>query len=1395
MATYVPSSSIVYLSDSEDESSPKRSVSTATDGHSNAAEVVANNIRNRSNMIGNGRELDSIDLGSGASSVQVSELNSPHSDSSNTISYNNSITNLNSLAHNNSAIGSISDSTNNNTNDNNMNYNTANNISNTSNNYESHYDNVSRNPKRQRLESISDRRLENLRNGNQNQHPEFSNYRGNSPFRSDSASLSSAPLIHNSDVTSANLEKRPLIANTNAPDVITGDEYGTNDKESAYLTPSMSNIDIWGANVSTDPGLIDEAISSINNNGSSMFKNFSTIGASVGPEDSSIFDNLDSVIETSGGNKKVADVEVISLDSDEDDDEDDRDYTLNGGDHVNSSTADPSVVDSSAVEPTIGVPILEEIEDSDDDLMIIDEEEATKLSKFKETTFGSRIQGQPQGSPSSRGFDLLNSSFNRPAPVPHTSDFNYSREQLVAQELRNNEKAIQSRIQASILDFKKSEQAALNGQRVLAEAYRSLSGLESQLRNATSGTISEIRSTLDWRRLEVEKAKKNFSLLESKLNDAKRRFNSLIQSRDTIRDELRRLGQFVDQFPLPSSTDPIQVANLQPSYQANVYSDSADLQNLLDNIQPDEELEKDVGPNPEGLSVNLMKHQRLGLNWLIRMEKSSSAGGILADDMGLGKTVQTIALLVAKAPEENEGSTTLIVAPVSLLRQWAAEINTKVRSVNGKPKFKVGIYHGIDKKELSTFRHISEYNVILTSYGTLSSEWKRHFKEALEKSKSDKRSSDLPRSSEGGKSYVSPFFEKETRFHRIILDEAQQIKNKLSLASKAVVSLKGNFRFCLSGTPIQNNVDELFPILRFLDIKPYCNEQKFRMDISLPLKSKNGNFDDFDKTSSMNKLRAILKAILLRRSKTTLIDGKPILTLPEKHLHSDYVEMDEEEKTFYNSLEEGVVKKAQKLMSRKQVGAASGILTLLLRLRQACCHQYLVEIGEMRANSKTKSRSTRDWTLMYRKVNALDSNVTDRIMHLAGEKRPMPELDFLDQNVTHFSGQETSLIDSSTHFKTEPQDFKGSILDTLADVELSDDEQRDNKNNIHSVGITKEALTTVTKVESSRDGELSLSRSANLSTNGVITEDGEDSETEGDMFVCPICLNAISNLEETVIFQECGHMICQACVDNFFEDKVIEEDSGGNRIAQCPYSCTQKVAEKNLIDFIIFKIAKLDMLDSHEVSRFCHDYYRPSGADKNLRKIHDLIKRDKGLTPSAKISKCVDLLTDIFEKYPGEKVIIFSQFTTLFDIMKLVLDEQKIRFLRYDGSMSIENKNATIKRFYQEDIKVLLLSLRAGNVGLTLTCASHVVIMDPFWNPYVEEQAMDRAYRIGQEREVHVHRILIAQTVESRIMELQEMKKEIVGAALDENGMKSVSRLGQRELGFLFGLNSLREDE
>lgn len=173
--------------------------------------------------------------------------------------------------------------------------------------------------------------------------------------------------------------------------------------------------------------------------------------------------------------------------------------------------------------------------------------------------------------------------------------------------------------------------------------------------------------------------------------------------------------------------------------------------------------------------------------------------------------------------------------------------------------------------------------------------------------------------------------------------------------------------------------------------------------------------------------------------------------------------------------------------------------------------------------------------------------------------------------------------------------------------------------------------------------------------------------------------------------------------------------------------------------------------------------------------------------PSAKVTKCVELL-DKFQE-ADQKTIVFSQFVSLLDLLQVPISEKGWECERYDGSMSADARHDAINRFTDKpNTKIMLISLKAGNSGLNLVAASRVIILDPFWNPFIEMQAVDRAHRIGQQRPVEVHRILIQETIEDRIIELQERKKKLVDEALSEGASKSLGRLGVRELAFLFGV-------
>jgi SNF2 family DNA or RNA helicase len=151
----------------------------------------------------------------------------------------------------------------------------------------------------------------------------------------------------------------------------------------------------------------------------------------------------------------------------------------------------------------------------------------------------------------------------------------------------------------------------------------------------------------------------------------------------------------------------------------------------------------------------------------------------------------------------------------------------------------------------------------------------------------------------------------------------------------------------------------------------------------------------------------------------------------------------------------------------------------------------------------------------------------------------------------------------------------------------------------------------------------------------------------------------------------------------------------------------------------------------------------------------------------ARTSSKVERLLEALETAAadGHKALVFSQWTSLLDLVEQPLRDADVGFVRLDGST--RDRGEVTARFQSDDgPPVMLISLRAGGSGLNLTAADHVFLLDPWWNPAVEAQAADRAHRIGQERPVMIYRLVAQATVEERILALQEQKRALFEAAL-----------------------------
>jgi len=175
------------------------------------------------------------------------------------------------------------------------------------------------------------------------------------------------------------------------------------------------------------------------------------------------------------------------------------------------------------------------------------------------------------------------------------------------------------------------------------------------------------------------------------------------------------------------------------------------------------------------------------------------------------------------------------------------------------------------------------------------------------------------------------------------------------------------------------------------------------------------------------------------------------------------------------------------------------------------------------------------------------------------------------------------------------------------------------------------------------------------------------------------------------------------------------------------------------------------------------------------------LKQAARVKQSAKLEMLMAMLPEMLEE--GRRVLVFSQFTTMLKLIQEELDKKKIRYTKLTGQT--RKRDQAIQRFTSGEVDVFLISLKAGGVGLNLTAADSVILYDPWWNPAVEAQAMDRAHRIGQDKPVFVYKLLTENTVEEKILALQNKKKALAEAVYAE-GKGERFELTEQDLKVLF---------
>lgn len=705
--------------------------------------------------------------------------------------------------------------------------------------------------------------------------------------------------------------------------------------------------------------------------------------------------------------------------------------------------------------------------------------------------------------------------------------------------------------------------------------------------------------------------------------------------------------------------------------------------------EPEEEEEEEDDGTVEGLKVKLLPHQIDGVTWMREKETGVKKtrgvhpkGGILADDMGLGKTIQSIALMLTnplpedydpKPPSEGKSNKkvekgklklspgldrgTLVVAPLALIKQWEAEIKDRVEDSH---TLKVKVHHGPQRTKRAA--DLKKYDVVITTYQILVSEF----------------------AASEGELRAGVF---GVNWYRIILDEAHTIKNRNAKATQAAYALAAEYRWCLSGTPMQNNLDELQSLIRFLRIKPYDDLPTWRDQISRPMNSGRGGL-------AIRRLQVYLKAFMKRRTKDVLKqegalrngptgkteDGKPTgFKIVKRNVESIEAEFTEDERRFYDRLEQRTDKSLEQMMKGDALSYASA-LVLLLRLRQACNHPQLVK-GDLAKDSETFNNSNSGSQSPRKKAPAVKEDDVDGIADLLGGL-----------------SVQTKRCDVCQIELSKDEASNGAIRCTECEADLVDEEAAARK-------ARKEKKKSKKHKSKKQEPIENKPKKIRAAAKRVIDDsDDEDGDGNGEWIVP----------EEKQMYPDLGKAGGSDDENAEGEGETINPEDSDTDDEDIKPRIRQK---EKVVNLISDDEDETNTNPDSSVSSDDDDDDDDDEEDESSTEEELYDPDQKKLSPIVS-TKIRELLNILQRDCHTNKYIIFSFFTSMLDIIEPFLRHHNFAYTRYDGGMKNDLREASLNKLRNhEGTRILLCSLRAGSLGLNLTAASRVVILEPFWNP------------------------------------------------------------------------------
>lgn len=717
------------------------------------------------------------------------------------------------------------------------------------------------------------------------------------------------------------------------------------------------------------------------------------------------------------------------------------------------------------------------------------------------------------------------------------------------------------------------------------------------------------------------------------------------------------------------------------------------------------------------LRGSLREYQHYGLDWLAGLYKNQT-NGILADEMGLGKTIQTIALLAHLACHHEVWGPHLVIVPTSVMLNWEMEFKKWC------PGFKVLSYYGSieeRKRKRQGWKTDDMWNVCITSYQIV-----------LQDQQVFKR----------------------RQWHYMILDEAHNIKNFKSKRWQTLLGFNTQARLLLTGTPLQNNLTELWSLLFFLmpsenGVGGFADLAEFQDWFHKPesqiLESGREQMDD-EARAIIAKLHKVLRPYLLRRLKADVEKQ-----MPAKYEHVELCRLSRRQRELYDGF-------LARTDTREALASGNyiSVINCLMQLRKVCNHPDLfIErpimtsfrqpksvIAEFAATEALLRRrflashpittvSLSFLNFIPRQYESAAAAVCDRVFELSSGKSLL-ELHETQEARAQIS--QLSLDPSTTESNIAFLDSIGrwSRLDELKNCIYVNGFRRQQRPiygkqmiDFLTLGIDQAPFRPRPKIPQK-----------------IMSWFEEDS---------PVLRSIVPNLDERA-----GSMKSTiskfACVTPAVVTRDLDQFVLGSRGVEQFEDANLRLSEP--IRYIPF-MPKEAPIDPWHESRMRLSIQFP---DKRL------LQYDCG-----KLQVLDKLLRKL--QAGGHRALIFTQMTKVLDVLEQFLNIHGHKYLRLDGATKVEQRQILTDRFNHDPrILCFILSTRSGGLGINLTGADTVIFYDQDWNPAMDKQCQDRCHRIGQTRDVHIYRLVSEHTIEANILRKASQKQMLDDIVIQEGG-------------------------